>query len=120
MYIVVVGSTATDNATSVDPVAAIHLPPEVFQRLGRDMDPGLVFTVYINSVLFPVGNSSGIRLIRSPVIGAFVAGQDPPKNLSNPVQIFLVLVPESDVSSTSCLMFITCMSICGAFRMKCS
>ena len=99
--VVVVGFTASDNATSADPVAAIHLPPEVFQGLGRDMNPGLVFTIYINSVLFPVGNSSGTRLIRSPVIGAFVAGQDPPKNLSNPVQIILLLVPESDVSCTA-------------------
>ena len=99
--VVVVGSTASNNRTLEDPIASIQLPPEVFQGLRRDMDPGLVFTAYINSVLFPVSNSNGTMEIRSPVIGALVAGQDPPQNLSTPVQVVFLLEPENDVSPNS-------------------
>ena len=80
-----------------DQIASIELPPEVFQGLMTRAD--LVFTVYNNSVLFPIGNADDNRSIRSPVIGAlFVAGQNPLDDLKDPVRINLTLFQLSKVS----------------------
>ena len=81
--------------TSEDQIASIELPPEVFQ--GFNTRAGLVFTIYNNSVLFPIGNANENRSIRSPVIGALVAGQNPLNNLTDPVQINLTLSQLSNV-----------------------
>ena len=82
--------------TRQDQIASIELPPEVFQ--GLLTRAGLVFTVYNNSVLFPIGNPNENRSIRSPVIGALVAGQNPLDDLTDPVQINLTLSQLSNVS----------------------
>lgn len=81
-------------------VGSIQLPQYLFQILSSIQKniTGLVFTIYINSSLFPIANTSQDRSIRSPVIGALVAGQNPVEDLTNPVLIDLTLSKNNDVS----------------------
>lgn len=79
-------------------VGSIQLPQYLFQNLSIQKNiTGLVFTIYINSSLFPIANISQDRSIRSPVIGALVAGQNPVEDLTNPVLIDLTLSQKNDV-----------------------
>lgn len=97
-----------DSISDALPIASIRLPPELFQGPTKNSDTaaGLVFTVYTNSTLFPLANTSDIppnRSIRTPVIGAIAVGQNETNNLTEPVLIDLKLLRQNDVSTLSLL-----------------
>lgn len=87
------------NQQTQNRVGSIQLPQYLFQNLSSIQNniTGLVFTIYINSSLFPIANISQDRSIRSPVVGALVAGQNPVEDLTNPVLIDLTLSHNNDV-----------------------
>lgn len=88
------------NQEDPNTLGSIHLPSDLFQRLSstENIATGLVFTIYINSSLFPIASDTPQnRLIRSLVIGALVAGQDPVEDLIEPVLVNLTLSRDRDV-----------------------
>lgn len=80
-------------------VGSIQLPSDLFHKFPSIQNniTGLVFTVYINSSLFPAVHITQNRSIRSPVIGALVAGKYQVEALSNPVLVDLTLSHNNDV-----------------------
>ena len=83
---------------------SIHLPPALFENV-TDTSVGVLFTFYTGPALFPVRRAydEDFPEVISPVIGASLAGLDPPVNLTTNVTITL---PFSKVR------VITCPSTC--------
>ena len=102
-WFVIVTGLSTSFAAS-DQIASVQLPPSLFDQFGDSEDHiGLVFTVYAEPVLFPLANTTQTRSeIRSPVIGAVVAGAAPIDNLIEPVEIGLTHLMENNVSVFQC------------------
>ena len=89
---------------------SIHLPSALFQNLPstQNITTGLVFTLYVSPALFPIASASDIpqnRSIRSLVIGALVAGQDPVEDLIDPVLVNLTLSQDHDVRKQSVKLY---------------
>ena len=101
-------NSSSKETPSQNAIPSISLPPAVFQRINNVTSTGLVFTLYDQSTLFPVGNTSEaskntnvtMTVVGSQVIAASVA-QDGPKveNLDDPVLVLLPVRISGEVSS---------------------
>ena len=70
----------------------ISLPRSLFEALQKkssDKHVGLVFTSYLDNILFPltVSDSNSSVIVGSSVIGATVVSSQPVQNLSEPIVI---------------------------------
>ena len=118
-----VRNDAASNTLSEDQDASVLLPPSLFAELRNATDTGVGFTFYETAALFPLPENSPSNLtVGSPVIGAFVAGQNL-SNLSEPVTIFFRLTQPvcmqlctvimlHNICTVSCTL---CCSTCNFF-----
>lgn len=73
-----------------DKISSILLPRSLFEELQKkssDEDVGLVFTSYLDTILFPlaVSDPNSSVIVGSSVIGATVVSSQPVQNLSEPI-----------------------------------
>ena len=75
---------------SDDKISSMSLPRSLFEALQKkssDKHVGLVFTSYLDNILFPltVSDSNSSVIVGSSVIGATVVSSQPVQNLSEPI-----------------------------------
>ena len=96
----------TSPAVSEDEnrIASIQLPSSLFEQVGgANTSIGLVFTLYLEPVLFPLADDTPSNSeIRTPVIGALLGGIPTVENLTQPVTIVLKLQTDEIVNFLTC------------------
>ena len=85
-----------ENFTQLDSneIATVYLPPGLFEDL-EEQDAGIIFAVYDDGILFPIGRGGEMAVVGTPVASATVAGETF-DDLEDNVLIILRLNPVQD------------------------